>query len=325
MKIRFLLLLLTVCTYFPIKAQMNLVPNPSFEDVVFCPNGLGQLYLASNWDNWGISPDLYCECAQTGVNVPYNIFNFQYANTGQCMAGLITFIRADSPNGPNAREYIGTQLIQPLTIGSKFYFSCFINFANSQNNNIATNNFGMLLLNSPIDSSLNFTLTNNYATIFTDSIITDTVSWYKIQGSFFADSAYSYIALGNFFKDFQTDTTSFGQFPFSYPYQSYYFLDDLCLSTDSMYCENWTSNHEIPDNASKLNLFPNPVVSTLNITSELVMKSITVKNVFGRQLLNYEGITETSTLLNLEEMPSGMYIIEIDLGESILNRKIIKL
>jgi hypothetical protein len=66
-------------------------------------------------------------------------------------------------------------------------------------------------------------------------------------------------------------------------------------------------------------------VSTLNITSELVMKSITVKNVFGRQLLNYEGITETSTLLNLEEMPSGMYIIEIDLGESILNRKIIKL
>jgi hypothetical protein len=55
------------------------------------------------------------------------------------------------------------------------------------------------------------------------------------------------------------------------------------------------------------------------------MKSITVKNVFGRQLLFYGGVTETSTLLNLEELSSGMYIIEIDLGKSILNRKIIKL
>jgi hypothetical protein len=55
------------------------------------------------------------------------------------------------------------------------------------------------------------------------------------------------------------------------------------------------------------------------------MKSITVKHVFGRQLLFYEGITETSTILNLEELPPGIYIIEIDFGECILNRKIIKL
>ena len=78
-------------------------------------------------------------------------------------------------------------------------------------------------------------------------------------------------------------------------------------------------------NDSKLHLFPNPVVSTLNITSELGIKSIAVKNVFGRQLLFYERIFETSTLLNLEELPSGMYIIEIDFGEYMLNRKIIKL
>jgi hypothetical protein len=44
MKNCFLLVILMTFTYSPLKAQFNLVPNPSFEDVALCPNGLGQLY-----------------------------------------------------------------------------------------------------------------------------------------------------------------------------------------------------------------------------------------------------------------------------------------
>jgi hypothetical protein len=236
MKSCLLLLLLMLCTYFPLKAQMNLVPNSSFEDVAFCPNGLGQINLANYWNNHGITPDLFCQCSPSGVNVPDNVLNYQFANSNYCMAGLITFIRANGPSGPDAREYIGSELIQPLVIGTKYYFSCYINYAFNQTNNVASNKFGMKLLTNILDTSANIILTDNEPMVFSDSIITDTLSWVKIQGSFLADSAYVYIALGNFFVDNQTDTTSFGPFP--YPYQSYYFLDDICLSTDSAYCDN---------------------------------------------------------------------------------------
>lgn len=323
MKKYLLLLLLIVSTYFPLKAQMNLVPNPSFEDVLFCPNSLGQIYLATPWENYGISPDLFCACSPNGISVPNNFLNYQFAKSGNCIAGLITYRRPNSPNGPNAREYIGTQLTNPLVTGLKYYFSCYINFAFSQSTNVASNKFGVKFLLSDYDSSQSQLLTTNDAMIYSDSLLSDTLSWFKIHGSFIADSSYTHIVLGNFFTDTQTDTLSFAPFP--PPDQSYYFLDDICLSTDSLYCENWTSIQAIPDNSSKLILYPNPVLSNLNITAETGIKSIAVKNVFGRQLLFYEGITETSTILNLEEMPSGIYLVEIDFGESILNRKIIKL
>ncbi len=322
MKKYLLLLLLIVSTNFPLKAQVNLVPNPSFEDVVFCPNGLGQLYAAYPWKSYGYSPDLYCACSPFGVNVPYNNAGFQFAHNGNCMVGLVTFRKQSSPTGPNTREFLGIQLAQSLSIGVTYYFSCFINCSGGIATTLASNKFGMRLLTNSIDSLQGSSLVTNFSNVFSDSLFTDTLTWYKIKGTFLADSSYQYIVLGNLFTDTNTDTLSVRP---GTPDISYYFLDDICLSTDSMYCENWTSNQEILINDSKLNLFPNPILSNLNITSELGMKSIAVKNVFGRQLLFYEGITESSILLNLEELPSGLYIVEIDLGESILNRKIIKL
>ena len=310
------------CTFVPLKAQMNLVSNPSFEDVIFCPNGTGQLYLANGWSSFGNSPDLFCACSPIGLNVPNNYVSYQFANTGECMGGFLNYRDPNGPTGPNTREFLGTELIHPVTIGVKYYFSCRINFAYSIVSNIASNNFGLKLLTYAADSSQTLSLLSSSTLFFTDSIVTDTLTWHEINGSFIADSSYTHLALGNFLFDNLTDTL---QYVSSNPYNSYYFVDDACLSDDSLYCKLWTSNQAIPDNTSKLIIFPNPVLSTLNITAELGIKKIAVKNVFGRQLLFYEGNTETSTIFNLEEFNSGIYIIEIDLGESILNRKIIKL
>jgi hypothetical protein len=233
MKIRFLLLLLTVCNYFPLKAQMNLVPNPSFEDVLFCPNGLGQLYLAAPWRNYGISPDLFCSCSPTGVSVPANNAGFQFANTGNCMAGLFNFRKQNSPNGPNAREFLGIQLSQPLIVGIQYYFTAKINFSGGPTTIVASNKFGMKLLTYDLDSSNSSNLITNSATIFSDSIVSDTLNWYNISGSFISDSVYTHLVLGNFFDDLNTDTLSV--LP-GFPDYSYYFIDDICLSTDSLYC-----------------------------------------------------------------------------------------
>ncbi|MBL7914903.1 MAG: T9SS type A sorting domain-containing protein [Bacteroidia bacterium] len=322
MKNCLLLVLLMACTFVPLKAQMNLVPNPSFEDVALCPNGLGQLYLANYWNNYGITPDIYCECGGFGVGVPLNNLGYQYAKSGNCMAGMMTFRKQNSPDGPNCREYLGIQLNQPLLAGNKYYFSSYINCSGGPSVVIGSNNIGMKLLTYEIDSTTGVLLITNSAIVFSDSIVTDTLNWFKISGSFIADSAYTHLVLGNFFDDLNTDTTSFQPGFIDY---TYYYVDDICLSLDSTYCDTWTSNEEISVDESKLILFPNPVLSNLNISSELGIKSISIKNVLGNQLLHFEEITEASTILNLEKLNSGIFIIEINFGETIINRKIIKL
>ena len=47
---------------------------------------------------------------------------------------------------------------------------------------------------------------NNFAHVYSDSVIKDTTSWTLIKGEFTADSAYQYISIGNFFDDINTDT-----------------------------------------------------------------------------------------------------------------------
>jgi hypothetical protein len=73
---------------------------------------------------------------------------------------------------------------------------------------------------------------SNDAHVFETNIITDSLGWTRISGTFIADSAYSIIAIGNFFADSVTDTLKFFT---DFLDQSYYFLDDVCVSTDSIF------------------------------------------------------------------------------------------
>ncbi len=253
-----------------IQAQ-NLVPNPSFEDTLFCPLYLTQLYATSNWLNFGYSPDYFNSCNTSGVGVPNSVLGFQYAHSGNGMAGLVLRRKPNGPTGPNTREYIASELINNLTIGVKYYFSCYINFSHIPNNAIACNKFGMKLSTVPYDSTQSLLLVNNFAHIFSDSIISDSVQWFNLKGSFIADSNYHYLILGNFFDDMQTDTISLNTTPDA----SYYYVDDVCLSVDSAFCDNWTSlNNEIIHSANQINIFPVPTLNKVNIESKFSMIKI---------------------------------------------------
>lgn len=317
-----LLILLMICTLGPLRAQMNLVPNPSFEDVLFCPNSLGQIYLATPWENYGISPDLFCACSPNGISVPNNSLNYQFAKSGNCIAGLITYRRPNSPNGPNAREYIGTQLTNPLVAGLKYYFSCYINFAFSQSTNVASNKFGVKFLLSDYDSTQSQLLTTNDAMIYSDSLLSDTLSWFKIHGSFIADSSYTHIVLGNFFTDTQTDTLSFAPFP--PPDQSYYFLDDICVSLDSNLCETWSSIPELGFSSNQLLIYPNPSKDIVNIISSNIINSIWVLNSLG-QIVYYENFVNSKSLsLNLNKLHPGTYVLKVSNEFNFRYHKIVK-
>ncbi len=186
--------------------SQNLVPNPSFEDIIACPNGFAELYTTAYWLNFGITPDYFNACATNGLNVPYANTGYQYARSGNSMAGFFIRRKPNSPDGPNAREFIAVPLTASLLIGSKYYFSCYINFSNYPTSAVACNKFGMKLSTISFDSLQYHALITNSAHIYSDSIISDSLNWYNLKGSITVDSLYQYLILGNFFDDSNTDT-----------------------------------------------------------------------------------------------------------------------
>ncbi len=246
----FLLLLL----FSPlVRAQLNLVPNPSFEDTVYCPFGTNQFDACANWLNFGNSPDYFNACTYLGL--PNSVFGFQYAHSGNAYAGAAFYRGPNTPNSPNYREPIGIELLSNLIIGQKYFVSFFVVNAAINNGSIACNKQGINFYTVPFDSCCAPPLINT-AKFYSDSILTDTINWTKINGSFIADSAYKYLSISNFFDDNNTDTLITS--PFSIPYHAYYYIDDVCVTTDSLFNDTWTGLNQLEGKTDIIDIFPNP-------------------------------------------------------------------
>lgn len=234
-KLFFIFSLLAIGT-MKVQAQCgNLVPNPSFEDYTQCPNNIAQFNRVENWSVYRNNPDYFNSCDSTDhASVPYNELGYQSPISGQAYAGFIAFSLSGNQT-TSFREYIGAQLNIPLSTGTQYYVSFKVSptISNSPtigSNKYVNNNLGVLFrMTSTTQLSI-----PNFAHVYSNSIISDTTAWVTISGSFIADSAYKYIVIGNFFDDSQTSfllLNSSGSYPLSY-----YYIDDVCVSTDSLGC-----------------------------------------------------------------------------------------
>jgi hypothetical protein len=216
-------LLFCLLFFAPLKnIAQNLVPNPGFELRDTCPYTVGfqegdrPLY----WYSWLNSPEYLNACAgilqsiDTLVSVPQNGWTFQYAWDGDAYVGVYAY---DAVLG-DYREYVGTELLQPLVIGCTYQLRFRINTANNGNywlagGSTACNNVGMLFTTrtnawSGI-SGPDFPYTN-FAHLRTIVPVADTSAWTVVEGTFVADSAYSHLVLGNFFPDSLTTAFQVG-------------------------------------------------------------------------------------------------------------------
>jgi hypothetical protein len=232
---KYILNILLLFALFQSSAQ-NLVPNPSFEDTVNCPPGPGQVPSVVGWTASG-SADYFHSCyndfgfPQWGISVPNNWGGYQEPYGGgnaYCALGTI------APCCPSVREYIGTQLATPLDIGQKYFVSLRTSLAlnDSIEAQVATNNIG-LNFSTVNYSSANPPPLNNAPQINHSSLITDSINWTLVSGSFIADSNYAYVWIGNFFTDSMTDTLNYGYNANRY---AYYYIDAVCVSIDSLTC-----------------------------------------------------------------------------------------
>ena len=325
-KIVFLLVLAIMLQIKVVNAQ-NLVPNPSFEECDTCPWEACQIHFANGWHSCSGTPDYFNTCAFVDdFSVPNNALGYQIPKTGNAYINIGTYI----PSIYNGREYICTELTEPLEIGRDYYVSFNVSlidratYANNKNGVLFTNQNHFLLPCYYEDE--NFELLNppNYAHLYTDGIIVDSANWTNISGWFTADSAYNYLMIGNFFDDENTDILfiNYGNFG-----AAAYFFDDIYVSKDSLTDSKQNNIELFKDN---ITVFPNPTKSFCQIK----LKKIFSKNDINIRLLDITGKDYTSRIatekqnsntykIETKDIPNGIYILEIKSENRIYNSKLV--
>ncbi|MEO8151372.1 MAG: T9SS type A sorting domain-containing protein [Bacteroidia bacterium] len=306
----------------------NLVPNWNFEAYDTCPNSLNLLSNAIPWfpANSGTT-DYFNSCFDSinglpwspSVDVPVNGLGVQNAKSGNGYAGLLTY-----EYNPNTREYLEVKLDSVLVQGLTYYVTFFI--SRSDSCIWAVDNLSAYF---SVDSALGvgwsplpFTpqVSNNAG-----NFLTDRINWTRIEGSFVAQGGERFITIGNFNDDANTDTLSVpGGNPTPQGFRhSYYYVDDVCVSSDSLTCYSTVGINDL-ENKDDLILFPNPFTDRINITVkrneivEVSLYDVTSRGIFNQSFTN-------STSINTEQLAKGIYLYEVRNKSGVISKgKVVK-
>lgn len=149
------------------------------------------------------------------------------------MAGIIN---GSLRGSRDYREYLTVKLSSPLEIGEKYLAEMY--FSLGDNSMFACNNIGMYFSNTLISSIPPFREVLNFSPLVNESsIITDSINWVKLRGSFKASSSLQYLLIGNFFND---SSTSLASIPSIIHWYTYYFIDDIAVRKVSFNLPNDT-------------------------------------------------------------------------------------
>lgn len=209
---------------FSLKSQVNLVPNPSFEQLDSCIVDFQNPFiwpyvpvqLATPWDTLknggGGNGGILCnECfnPNPSIGVPKNISggggSFQQPRTGKGYI-YINFFKKAAP-AVAWRFYSQTPLTTTLTSNRAYCVTFYASFSNRWITAIdelsAYFDDGSIQSVAPAKEAL----ANPQIKSPTGVFMMDTLNWMKIQGSFVANGTESYLTLGNFRTDAATNYT----------------------------------------------------------------------------------------------------------------------
>lgn len=319
---------LSVCFFFKtIFCQINLVPNGSFEEYDTCPSQALEFGVES-WSRYRESADYFNVCANSDTlshpcnlwggcfSVPCNVWGCQEPSTGNGYAGVVGF----QIFNPIYREIFGTQLIEALTVGQTYYVSFKASpgygryfgtkwFSNKLGVKFSINEYN-LSNPPPID---------NFAHLYTNDIISDTLNWTTISGTFIADAPYEYIMLGNFFDDEHTDTLNSG---YNNPNYSYYYIDDVCVTTNPAGCDFTSGIAEMAGN--NVTVYPNPATNVLHISYlDASNPDISIFDITGKSVVANVKYGNGLFTVDTSSLPSGMYFLKIKEESTTITKKFI--
>jgi hypothetical protein len=221
---------------FCMQSQVNLVKNPSFEQLKGCPNNYFQADTAMYWgwlnnqctSSGGGNADIFTSCCtnQSACGMPSNVLGYQKARTGNTYIGICAICSLTYPIGGNSRNYLKGALNSTLISGNNYCLTFYYSTANLDK--VVVNQFGIYIDNGAISS-----YTCNESIPVTPQVqnnpsffMTDTLNWVKIQGIYVATGNENTITIGNFADSISTQTQSFNSSGGDDPF---YFIDDISI------------------------------------------------------------------------------------------------
>jgi gliding motility-associated-like protein len=208
---RTLYLLICLVIYFNSFSQINLVPNPSFEDTINCflqmivshPTATGK-YLKNWYTKKGTSPDYFNVCANAYAypqhsSVPLHCFGNQLPRTGNAYVGVGIYdkmITADTAH--MYVEYTSVKLKSQLKANQCYYGEFYANLG--EVSGLVSNQIGFYLTQDTFKTAIgSFTNTIQPQIQWdTTQYFTDSVNWVKISGYFIAQGGEEHLTIGNF-------------------------------------------------------------------------------------------------------------------------------
>jgi hypothetical protein len=289
--------------------SQNLVLNPSFETI----RDSCYPYINGIWDsaclNWDCpilqTPDYMNVCSNNliqgvmGVPINWGGAGFQYPKDGNAYAGYQHI-------SGGIREYIQGTIQDSLTIGKKYRCFYYVSLQSMQFvSTDASNNFGIGFTTYHVkhDSNNVWNITWIKPMINDTTVISDTLNWVKVEGTFIADSAYKFFTIGNFFDEFHTKGLT-----------SYYYLDDVHIE------EVKDDGEELVD-VNRIKLFPNPASESIVIetTNGLLNGKLQIFNYMGVLVDEIQLKNKNKLILNTKQYLDGLYLFKITDNNSIVS------
>jgi len=292
--------------------SQNLVPNSSFETILYCPNWTSQLQnIGLPWSTIG-SADIFNSCDSTNiVGVPYNGFGNEPAHTEIGYAGFNSFAAYFTWGF----EYPQVKLTDSLKAGKKYYAEFYVSLADSCY--YACNNIGVYFSKDSI--SVLTTPPLSYVPQIENphsNALTNKIGWTKVSGYYTANGGEQYIVIGNFHDNANSDTVFVGGFPSTNNWnRSYYYLDDVVVRLDT------TQGVEENDlMKQKIKLYPNPADKNI-----LVEMNASLYNNINISIYDYTGaivqktiIKNDLTTIDISSLSAGIYLYRITDSNNIL-------
>ncbi len=237
--------LLMALQWGSIRAQTtdNMVFNPSFEEHLRCPERIDALGVMTDVEAWwqptGGSSDYFHICGGRDCGVPRNKLGVQTAHSGDAYCGIYC-------SQENYREYLQTELKEPLKAGRRYHVSFWVSLADKSPHAVAT--LGALFTTERIsDTSWGLlmhkeivTLEHNENQVIAtpynaqvangeERVLDNDKEWVEVSGEMTASGGERFLTLGNF-RTFNHSNVRNREQINAILQGAYYYIDDVSVT-----------------------------------------------------------------------------------------------
>ena len=215
-----------------------MVHNPSFEEHTTCPQRIEAIGIMQGVDAWWQptkgSSDYFHACGGRECLTPRNKMGNQAPHNGEAYCGIYC-------SKENYREYLQTELKEPLVAGRRYHVSYWVSLADKSPHAVST--LGALLTTERIaDSTWEILMQREtidnmqvIATYYRPQVINDwsnvlssTTDWQEVSGDFVAQGGEKYLTIGNF-NSFNRSNIHDIENSNAILQGAYYYIDDVSL------------------------------------------------------------------------------------------------